>query len=78
MVQTSNGLLQAMIAGAAAFQASMLQNTLHKLHVMTVSFSNPAAQHAACKCVVTCTLVFCSAPCSFLAFAVLPVVYCAA
>ena len=66
------------IAGAAGFQASMLQHTQHKLHVMTVSFSSPAAQLAAGKRVVACTLVFCSAPCSFVAFAVLPIVYCGA
>lgn len=48
------------IARAAGCQASMLQHTLHKLHVMTVSLSNPAAQHTICKYtyVVTCTMLF--------------------
>ncbi len=39
--------------------------------------SSPAAQHAACKCGVTCTWKFCSTLCSFGASAVLFVVHCA-
>ena len=41
-----------------AFQAIVLRHTLHKLPVMTVSFSNPTAL----KCVVKCTLVFVQHP----------------
>ena len=56
----------------------MLQNTLHKLQVMTVSFSYPAAQHATCKYIAIYSLECCSAPCSSVAFAVMSLLYCLA
>jgi hypothetical protein len=58
----------------------MLQHTLHKLHVMTVSLLRQVLQPSMqlAKVLSHVPWLFCAAPCSFGAFAVLLEVYCAA